>query len=81
MLWMLLINPQPRAQDRLNRSAGCAFMMMAQSLVPVPAPELKTTVLPYGRMPLDKRDRFVAQKIYRHKDPVKPEPPELDKKA
>jgi len=54
---------------------------MAQSLIAVPAPELKAIVLPYGRMPLDKRDCFVAQKIYRHKDPVKAEPPALDKKA
>ena len=45
--------------------------------------ELKVFVPPYGRMPLDQHDVFVAQKIYRHED-VKPEPPqpeELDKKA
>jgi hypothetical protein len=45
--------------------------------------ELKVFVPPYGRMPLDQHDVFVAQKIYRHED-VKAEPPkpeELDKKA
>ena len=68
----------------MNRIATWAFCGMAQVLTIVPPTELKATVLPYGRMPLDQRDRLVAQKIYRHeeveaKDP--PPPVELDKKA
>ncbi len=56
---------------------------MSHALITITPPmELKPVVLPYGRMPLNGRDCFVAQKIYRHED-VKPEPPEpeLDKKA
>jgi hypothetical protein len=57
---------------------------MAQSLTIVPPTELKATVLPYGRMPLDQRDRLVAQKIYRHEEveaKAPPPPVELDRKA
>jgi hypothetical protein len=57
---------------------------MAQSLTIVPPAELKATVLPYGRMPLDQRDCLVAQKIYRHEKleaKAPPPPMELDRKA
>lgn len=57
---------------------------MAQSLTIVPPTELKPSVLPYGRMPLDRRDCLVAQKIYRREEveAKAPSPPvELDKKA
>jgi hypothetical protein len=57
---------------------------MAQVLTIVPPAELKPTVPPYGRMPLDLRDCLVAQKIYRHEDveaKAPPPPVELDRKA
>jgi hypothetical protein len=57
---------------------------MAQSLTIVPSTELKPAVPPYGRMPLDLRDRLMAQKIYRHEDVeagAPPPPVELDRKA
>ena len=57
-------------------------MPQLPAIVP-PVVELKALVPPYGRMPLDRHDCLVAQRIYRHQDarPEPPEPEELDRKA